>query len=85
MRVYLLAIRIPGPLVDGEAVSASALAGTTVEEVGEIFGIYVLQQLFLVAATEDLDFLLGLVVDPHLDDSPDPREEHGGVYDKHAR
>ena len=85
MRVDFVAIGIPGALVDGKAISASALAGAPIEEVRQVFGIDVLEQLFLVAAAEDLNFFLGLVVDPHLDDGPDPREEHGGVYDKHAR
>lgn len=85
VRVDLVAVRIPGALVDGEAIPASALAGASIEEVGEVFGVDVLEQLLLVAGAEDLNFLLGLVVDPHLDDSPDPCEEHGGVDDEHAR
>lgn len=44
---------------------------------------YEFEQLFLVAAAEDGDFVLGFLVQPHFDDCPDSSEHHRSIHNEH--
>jgi hypothetical protein len=79
----LVSVWVPGPDIAAET-AALAAAESAVDEVRQAGWVYVLEQFLLVAAAQDVDLLLGLVVDPHLHDGPDAREEEWRVEDEHA-
>lgn len=73
---------VPGAGV-GEGAAADALAGAA-EVLGQVLGGDVLGELLLVVFAEDVDLLLGSLVEPGLDERPDGGEEVRSVDDEHV-
>ena len=78
---YLLGVGVPGTHVVHQL---RAVGLAAVEEVGQVLGVHVVEQLLLVAAADDLDLVGGLLVEEGLEDHPHAREQEGRVDDEHA-
>lgn len=82
MGEVFLALRIPRTDIVAQT-SALAFTRATVQEIRQVFSIYVLQKVLAIATAENLYLLLCLIVDPHPDDGPNASEEERRIEDEH--
>lgn len=83
MREKFLALRVPRSDIVPKA-SAFAFALASVQKIRQVLRIDILQEFLLVPASQDVDLLLGLIIDPHTYHCPDSREQKWSVEDEHV-
>lgn len=87
VRMQLVSFRIPRPDVSGKTVPSltpMTVASPSLYEGRKAIRVDVLEELFLIATAEDVYFLSGFLVDPHLYHGPHSSEQHRGIDDEHA-
>lgn len=60
------------------------MALPSVKKIWQISRVDVFEQFLLISTSKYVYLLPSLIINPHLDDGPDAREEEGGVDDEHA-